>query len=1063
MLVTQQSADALFSYLDPEDFEQVRVGDTGKAMETLRETPYDLIVIDDTLTGDNTVPVVRELKRRMPLVPLVVASEDNNLEYQVRLVDAGIDDLLSPNETDEAGLRHFLLLLRQRRKNLGMARQNHDLSTITQLSRSLHGADHPMTLIVDAIDLLSSMMNLYGLIVALEEGDRIHLYAGSAGVNTNRRLYESVMDLHRFDPFRQSIDTEMVQIFKNLSDFPYYTPIPVLPDARSAIILPLNYRDHTFGSIGVLGTETNQVDHDNLVIYELFATHFASAYQNVRDYHSVDADVQSSRHLLRAWQRFTSLFQANDIAHALAELLTEIPNVAQTLVWLYDDDEQKSVTVVTQVPEVEDIFRSLHRDGIVNRFIEQFDKRMQPLHFRLGRDKQDPLGPLYRMMEGQQLVMVPITDSARLLGCAFVSVDNNQPISAENMNLLENLSNAAGRTLERNMLIDVMEEQTGRLEAILRSIHEGIFFVDHTDHIVFCNPQFTELTGINPSEVMGMRSQVLVDGLVQRSHTPVETQTALQGAITQAHTSGEDKDYPIVEFEVKDLKHSLFIEVLPIGPGYNNADTRWVGFLWSERQGGGGDMPNSERRQLLNNLIESVGVPFANLYSSIMTLSEQHGDFSYRERGHFIDQIEQQIEDVRQLWSNFLQVYNLEVSGVQLDRAEMDVLELVEHVVDSRAFSKYRRQIQIEAPPPRSKVDVDERFIERALSNVLENAVKFSPKESPILIQVKAQNDEVYINVQDQGIGIPANQIQNVFDPFYQAGNNPSGRAGAGLGLYITKELVEKHGGRVVVESRRGRGSTVSLILPALDGVTVTAEDRPAAAAQANQRRPGDVMVVEGRSSLSNSFYDELEKSGYGLVICKSEYEALRDLGMVRLDLIIVETDLHGGSGVDFARRLREDTEVPIMLLSEFDDENIRIQGLRSGADDFVNLPISPVEFVARIEAIAKRKSIRERTHQPLELDRLYIDFAQREVYLDNQPLYLTRIEYDLLQTLALNKGQVLTHKQLLDKVWGPEYQDETQYLWVNVSRLRKKLEPTPEHKRFIHTQPGIGYIFREP
>ena len=100
-------------------------------------------------------------------------------------------------------------------------------------------------------------------------------------------------------------------------------------------------------------------------------------------------------------------------------------------------------------------------------------------------------------------------------------------------------------------------------------------------------------------------------------------------------------------------------------------------------------------------------------------------------------------------------------------------------------------------------------------------------------------------------------------------------------------------------------------------------------------------------------------------------------------------------------------------------------------------------------------------TTEPLDLGDLYIDFARREVFLLNKPIELTRIEYDLLHTLAVNQGQVLTHKQLLEKVWGPEYQAETQYLWVNVSRLRKKLEPTVDSPRYIHTQPGVGYVFR--
>ncbi len=154
-------------------------------------------------------------------------------------------------------------------------------------------------------------------------------------------------------------------------------------------------------------------------------------------------------------------------------------------------------------------------------------------------------------------------------------------------------------------------------------------------------------------------------------------------------------------------------------------------------------------------------------------------------------------------------------------------------------------------------------------------------------------------------------------------------------------------------------------------------------------------------------------------------------------------------------------TEVPIIMMADEASEPEKVRALMIGADDYIARPISDEELMARVNVIFKRRRIPDRTREPLDLGNLYIDFARREVFLNNKPLELTRIEYDLLHTLAVNQGQVLTHKQLLEKVWGPEYQAETQYLWVNVSRLRKKLEPTADSPRYIHTQPGVGYVFR--
>jgi two-component system KDP operon response regulator KdpE len=120
-------------------------------------------------------------------------------------------------------------------------------------------------------------------------------------------------------------------------------------------------------------------------------------------------------------------------------------------------------------------------------------------------------------------------------------------------------------------------------------------------------------------------------------------------------------------------------------------------------------------------------------------------------------------------------------------------------------------------------------------------------------------------------------------------------------------------------------------------------------------------------------------------------------------------------------------------------------------------------ELFARARVIINRRYIAARSREPMQFGDLYVDFAHRAVFLKNNPVELTRIEYDILYTLIINQGQTVTHKQLLTQVWGPEYLDETQYLWVNISRLRKKLEPGADSPRYIRTQPGVGYYFAVP
>jgi DNA-binding response OmpR family regulator len=173
---------------------------------------------------------------------------------------------------------------------------------------------------------------------------------------------------------------------------------------------------------------------------------------------------------------------------------------------------------------------------------------------------------------------------------------------------------------------------------------------------------------------------------------------------------------------------------------------------------------------------------------------------------------------------------------------------------------------------------------------------------------------------------------------------------------------------------------------------------------------------------------------------------------------------LRDANSLDICERIRKRTPVPIIMIADEPSEAEKVRSFELGADEYIARPMSNDEAMARVNGILKRRTrVEEVTLEPLDLGDLYIDFARREVFLSNLPLELTRIEYDLLHTLAINEGHVLTHKQLLEKVWGPEYQGETQYLWVNVSRLRKKLEPSPDSPRYIHTQQGVGYEFRRP
>ncbi len=969
--------------------------------------------------------------------------------------------------------------MRQRRQARALALRNQNLQSITLLSRKLHSATDPHALIEETIELASSTFKLYGVAVVLGEGETFQMYAGRDDATHEGRMYESIIYPKDYDPFLRVIQSGMVQVFQNIVADPYYMPIPVLPTPELAIILPLSYQEYKFGAMAVFGTSQHPLSHDDLLIYELFSSQFTVALHNARHYHSQRISAQSSQHLLRAWQRFINLHSYDEVAHTLYELVVDIPNVPHGLVWMYPmDPTQTNLIIQAANDEVARVFQQLESEGHIQPLLDQLDSgRIQPITLQLGLGNKDPLNPLFKVLHGQQLMMIPIMDSARLIGGVITSVVNNRQYSSEDAKLLAaSLTHAAGLALERTMLIENMAEKSGRLETILRSTSHGIFFVDDTGHVAFCNPQFTEFTGISPSEVLTYTPDVLLSALTAQTVNAEKANDELQDAIKRVLDPDPEvhEDYPIVEVHLVNPDRDILVEFMAVGDAVSGAG--WAGIVREDSQS---NHLFSSQTLLMDVMTERIRVPYAQVRGLITTLNEQHSRFTHRERARFLRQIEESVESLGHLWDNFLEMYNLEVSGLSLSREEVDIYEIVQRVVDSRAFADYRRQIQVQSPARLPLVELDELRLEQAISNLLHNATRFSPRGSTITIAIEHQDDEVRISVEDQGAGIPADQLDQIFEPFFQANNNSS-EEGAGLGLYLTREVVQRHGGTIWVESIPGKGTKVTMALPVLVGETVRHVQSPTFGTPAprvitpertlervgNGRRvtdrpPQTIMAVEGGSKLVGLLHSKLEEQDFEVIVYHSGEEALRDVNSVRLDLILLDVNLADANGLDICERMCKRTEVPIILLADEPSEPEKVRALMLGADDYISNPVSDDELMARVNVIFKRRRIPDRTREPLDLGNLYIDFARREVFLNNKPLELTRIEYDLLHTLAVNQGQVLTHKQLLEKVWGPEYQAETQYLWVNVSRLRKKLEPTVDSPRYIHTQPGVGYVFR--
>ncbi len=220
-------------------------------------------------------------------------------------------------------------------------------------------------------------------------------------------------------------------------------------------------------------------------------------------------------------------------------------------------------------------------------------------------------------------------------------------------------------------------------------------------------------------------------------------------------------------------------------------------------------------------------------------------------------------------------------------------------------------------------------------------------------------------------------------------------------------------------------------------------------------------LVVDDEPQTLKYIGANLRARGYDVLTAEDGREALKLFDENVVDLMILDIMLPGLDGFQVCQAIRRQSDVPIVILSPRGQENDIVRALDFGADDYLTKPFGVEEMLARVRAVLRRTDKKAiAPHPPHVAGDLMIDFASNQVTLDDDLVRLTPTEYALLAHLAINAGRVATHRLLLQSVWGPEYGDETEYLWAYIRRLRRKIEPDPSNPHYILTHPGVGYSF---
>ncbi|NQW22450.1 MAG: response regulator [SAR202 cluster bacterium] len=478
------------------------------------------------------------------------------------------------------------------------------------------------------------------------------------------------------------------------------------------------------------------------------------------------------------------------------------------------------------------------------------------------------------------------------------------------------------------------------------------------------------------------------------------------------------------------------------------------------------------RSEFLGIVSHELRTPLTAIKGSAATVLGSQRPISTDEYTEFFSIIDEQADRLRDLVDNLLDMTRIEAGSLTVAPEPIDLGQVLEEARTNFICSGGNQELRTNLPADIPLVSGDRRRISQVMSNLLGNAAKFSPATKPITVDVEYDAVHATIRVRDQGRGIPKDKTHQLFRKFSRV-HDDGGRnlSGSGLGLAICKGIVEAHGGRIWVESAgNGKGATFSFTLPMAEvrERVVPIDTTKRADHLGKVRRPGErsrVLVVDDEVQVLRYLERTLQEAGYQAMVTQESAKVADLIELEEPDLVLLDVMLSGTDGFQLLERIREFSGVPVVFLTARDNDEDMVRALKMGADDYITKPFSPSELLARIEVALRRRLMPDQieVRSPFLLEDLRLDFTHRLVTVNGEPISLTATEYKILYELANHAGLVMTHGQLLQRVWGPDYGGETELVRSFIRNLRRKLGDDARNPRYIFTEPQVGYRMPKP
>ncbi len=604
------------------------------------------------------------------------------------------------------------------------------------------------------------------------------------------------------------------------------------------------------------------------------------------------------------------------------------------------------------------------------------------------------------------------------------------------------------------------------LAGVAANMSSGFLLYNQREHVTYFNASALRLLAINSRTLVEHPQFDVCRQLLALAADPESIETALDTAWRHAEEESST-DLALADAAVRWLRVQFF----PVRDTSGSLLGRGVllNDITLERSS------IETRSETLALAAHELKTPIAIIKGCATTLLGNSLRWDPNMLREMLQMIDMQADRLYEVLNTLLDVWRLD-SGAQILRlAPVHIADLLAQIVERWQKNEPHHYFMLTIPAPLPVIVCDPVRLEQAIAALLHNAVRYSPDGSTIALHLVQNESEVRLSIHDSGIGIEPEHLERIFDRFYRVHQEDT-HGGSGLGLAVARATIEAHSGKIWADSPgTGQGATFFFTLPFTPRTTSTLPAQVPTTSLAGslgqpsvrstgplrQSQRQQVLIGEGDARMLRYLRANLEEHHYHVQTVSHGLQFLRQLDLEDFDLIILATRLLDMSSIELLQRVREFSQTPVIMLCDDCDEDERVRLFDLGADDLVVKPFGMKELLARMRALLRRQPMlpEQGTSQAIfTTGNLTIDYAQHQVLVRDRPIHLSKREYKLLSTLARNVGMVLTHEVLLERVWGPEYDREVGFIWVYISRLRRKLEDDPRNPCYILTIPDVGY-----